>query len=186
MKAQFDIKEVIDKGKIESELELERALIADRKLKQLSKEDPKYKMLRNSLRDLIEAYENATWSKGSRIGHSKIYENDISEMIAEKERLFINQRKKIIKKKLKSLHLTQQQLATLLGHRSKSYMSELMNGVSAFSLKDLIIINKLLKIDLSDLIPTTLSHKEYTKLKDSLSKLKNDNLKLTQEGLELA
>ena len=184
MKTQFDIQALINKGKIESELELERALIADRKLKHLSKEDPKYSSIRKKLRNIIEAYESANWSKDSSIDASRIRENDIAEFIAEKERLFIRRRKDIIKKKLKSLDLTQQQLGLILGHRSKSYMSELINGVSPFSLKDLIIINRILKIELSDLIPTILPQKERIKIKASLSKLNNDKLKLSQEDLE--
>ena len=186
MKTQLDIQKLLEKGKIESELELQRALILDRKLKLLSKENDAYKITRKKLRDLIEIYENANWSRESEISDSKIRENDIAELIAEKERIFINHRKEIIKKKLKSLDVTQQQLGLLLGHPSKSYMSELLNGVTPFSLKDLIIINRLFKIDLSDLIPTILPHKERIKIKESLSKLQNDKLKLTKEDFEYA
>ena len=184
MKAEFDIKKLIEKGKIESELELERALIADRKLKHLSKKDIKYKRVRKDVRDLIEAYEDKNWSKDSRIGASETKENDIAELIAEKERRFVERRKDLIRKKLKSVDLTQQQLGIILGHNSKSYMSELINGVSPFSLKDLIVINKVLKIDLSDLIPTILPQKERVKIKNSITKLNNDKLKLNQEDLE--
>ena len=57
-KTQFDTSELIENGEILNELDFERALIADRKLRVLSKENPKYKIIRKRLRDLIEAYEN--------------------------------------------------------------------------------------------------------------------------------
>ena len=44
-------------GKIQNELDFEKALIADRKLRVLSKEDSKYKVIRKKLRDLIADYE---------------------------------------------------------------------------------------------------------------------------------
>ncbi|AFD06312.1 hypothetical protein [Solitalea canadensis] len=39
MKTHFDIEEFVKRGKIENELDLERALIADRKLRNLAKEN---------------------------------------------------------------------------------------------------------------------------------------------------
>ncbi|MEX0812683.1 MAG: helix-turn-helix transcriptional regulator [Chitinophagales bacterium] len=185
MKTQFDIQELINKGKIESELELERAYIADRKLKQLSKEDFKYKSIRKKLRDLIETYENKHWSKNASFNAPGIKENDIAESMAEKERLFVEKRKELIRKKLKSLDLNQQQLGIILGHKNKSYISELMNGISPFTLKDLIIIHKLLKIDLGKLIPTTLTYNEQKKIKASLLELKRKNQKFNPENLNL-
>ena len=133
MKTQLDISKLLEFGKIQNELDFERALIADRKLRVLSKEDSKYKVIRKKLRDLIEDYENKNWSSSSRITDKKIRESDLAELIAEKERQFIQNRKELIRKKLKNLNLTQQNLGAVLGHRSKSYMSELMNGVSPFS-----------------------------------------------------
>ena len=53
-------------------------------------------------------------------------------------------------------------------------------------IKDLIIINRLLKINLSDLIPTFLPQTERIKIKDSILKLNNDKLKLSKEDLEYA
>ena len=42
MKTQLDISKLLEIGKIQNELDFERALIADRKLRILSKEDSKY------------------------------------------------------------------------------------------------------------------------------------------------
>lgn len=186
MNTQFDISEFIKVGKIKNELDFERALIADRKLRVLSKENSEYKALRRKLRDLIELYENQNWSAESKISEKKLRESDIAELIAEKERLFIQRRKEIIRKKLKQLNLTQQDFGAILGHKSKSYISELVNGVSPFSLKDLIVINRLLKIDLTDLVPTFLPQSDRIKIRTTIKKLDNPKLKLSKDDLALA
>lgn len=186
MKTQFNIAKLIDEGKIQNELDFERALIADRKLRVLSKENPKYKTLRRKLKNLIEAYENNNWSSNSKISDDKLRESDIAELIAENERQFIQRRKELIKDKLKKLNLTQQDFGIILDHRSKSYISELMNGVCPFSLKDLIIINRLLKIDLTDLIPTFLPQSDRVKIITTIEKLENPKLKLSKDDFALA
>lgn len=186
MKTQFDISVLIGNGKIQNELDFERALIADRKLRVLSKENPKFKSVRKQLRDLIEEYENKNWSADSNISDKKISESDVAELMAEKERLFIQRRKELIRKKLKNLNLTQQDFGKVLGHQSKSYMSELINGVSPFSLKDLIVINRILKIDLTDLIPTFLPQSDIVKIRSAIKKLDNPKLKLSKDDLAIA
>lgn len=69
------------------------------------------------------------------------------------------------------LEITQENLASILGHKSKTHMSELMNGIKPFTLKDLIIINHLLKIEISILIPIFLSTEEQTKINKAVEKL---------------
>ena len=103
MKTQFDISELIKVGKIQNELDFERVLIADRKLRVISKKEPKYKTVRKELRTLIEQYENQNWSAESEISDKKIRESDVAELIAEKERLFIKQRKNLLRKKKRAL-----------------------------------------------------------------------------------
>src|SRR5690606_22404061 len=186
MEIQFDISELIENGKITNELDFERALIADRKLRVLSKEDPKFKPVRKKLRNLIEQYENKNWRVESNISEKKLRESDLAELIAEKERLFIQRRKDLIRNKLKSLDLTQQDFGKILGHQSKSYTSELMNGVSPFSLKDLIVINRLLKIKLSDLVPTFLPQSDSAKIRATIKRLDNPKLKLSKGDLAIA
>lgn len=186
MKTQFDISQLIESGKIQNELDFERALIADRKLRVLAKENPKFKITRKKLRDLIEQYENKNWSTNSKISDKKLRESDMAELIAEKERQFIQRRKELIRKKLKNLNLTQQDFGKILGHESKSYISELMNGVSPFSLKDLIVINRLLKIDLTDLVPTFLPQSDRKKIRTTIEKLDNPKLKLSKNDLAIA
>ena len=89
MKTQLNINELLELGKIKNELDFERALVADRKLRVLSKDNPNYKSLRKKLRNLIEDYENRNWNSSSRISEKKLIESDLAEIIAEKERLFI-------------------------------------------------------------------------------------------------
>lgn len=185
MKTQFDISKPLEIGEIRNELDFERALIADRKLRSLSKDNSKHKITRKKLRALIEDYENKNWSLVSGLSDKKLKESDVAELIAEKERVFIKQRKELIKKELKRLNLTQQDLGSILGHKSKSYISELMNGISPFSLKDLIVLNRLFKIDLIDLIPTFLPQSDQVKIKTSILKLNNPKLKLSKEDFAL-
>jgi transcriptional regulator with XRE-family HTH domain len=186
MSTQFDILQFIEAGKIDNELDFERALIADRKLRVLSKENPKFKAVRKKLRDLIEQYEDQNWSANAKISDKKLKESDAAELIAEKERLFIQRRKELIRKKLKTLNLTQQDFGKILGHNSKSYISELMNGISPFSLKDMIVINQLLKIDLTDLVPTFLPQSDKVKIRTTIKKLDNPKLKLKNDDLAIA
>lgn len=180
MQTDFDINRVIKQGKIQNELDFERALIADRKLRILSKENPDYVPVRKKLRDLIEDWEIKHWSADLEIADEKVSESDLAGSIAESERQFIEKRKNLIRAKLKSLDLSQQALGILLGHKNKSYISELINGITPFSLRDLIVINRLLKIDLTDLIPAFLSHNERIRIKASLERLENTKLKLSK------
>jgi hypothetical protein len=186
MATQFDIEKILKLGEIQNELDFERALIADRKLRVLAKKNSKFKPRRNKLRDLIEAYESTNWSSKSRITSKELSESDAAELIAEKERLFIERRKELIKLKLKRVDLNQQDFGVILGHGNKSYISELMNGVSPFSLRDLIVINRLLNIELTDLVPTFLPMKERMKIRTSIKKLENPKLKLRKDDFALA
>jgi transcriptional regulator with XRE-family HTH domain len=182
---QLDIKKIIRAGSIQNELDFERALIAERKMRLLAKENPQYIVDRKKLRDIIETWEKRNWSPDSAISEEKIRESDLAEEIAVDEMHFMNRRKKIIREKLHSYGLTQQDLGVILGHNNKSYISELMNGLIPFSIKDLIYIHRLFKIDLKDLIPTFLSHDERIKIKISIDKLNKPKLKLNKDDLAL-
>lgn len=183
MKTHFDIEKLIENGSITNELDLERAMIADRKLRLLAKDNLHFKNLRSKLRDLIEAYENKEWSDLNDLTNEKIDESDKSEIIAEQERIFIENRKQQIRKRLKSLDLTQEDLASILGHKSKTHMSELMNGIKPFTLKDLIIINRILKIDIKELIPIFLSNDDQIRIKMVVKELNKPQLKLEKGDL---
>ena len=183
MKTHVDIDSIIKKGCITNELDYDRALIADRKLRLLAKENPHFKTLRSKLRSIIEKYESAEWSDVDKIDDKKLTESDKSEFIAEQERLFIEQRKQAIREKIKEADLTQENLATILGHKSKTHMSELMNGIKPFTLRDLIIINRLFNIEIDLLIPRFLSNKDQAEVKEALEKLDRPTVKLSCDDL---
>lgn len=182
---QLDIKKLIREGALQNELDYERALIAERKLRLLAKKNPQFILERKELRDIIETWEQKNWSANSVISDEKIKESDLAEEIASEEMRFLNRRKKIIKEKLKGYGLTQQELGVILGHNNKSYISELMNGIIPFSMRDLIYLHRILKIELKDLIPTFLSHNERIRIKYSLEKLNNPKVKLNKDDLAL-
>jgi antitoxin component HigA of HigAB toxin-antitoxin module len=185
MKSQFDIEAVLKAGKISSELEYERSMIADRKLRLLSKNSPKLKSIRKALREIIEQYEDENWSSTSSKTVLDWKESDLAELIAERERQFIQKRKNLIVAKLKKAELNQQHLMKLLGLTSKTHMSELMNGLSPFTLNHIVIIHRLFKIEFSDLIPTTLPQVTRIKIQSSIRELGNPKLKLSAEDFDL-
>lgn len=98
MKTQADIETLIASGVISNELEYERAMIADRKLRLLAKTSDHFKQLRTKLRGLIEDYENRVWSKEETIGPELLEQSDLAERLAEKERVFIEKRKRTIER----------------------------------------------------------------------------------------
>lgn len=185
MKTHFDIESIVKKGHITNELDYDRALIADRKLRLLAKESLHFKTLRSKLRDIIEKYESAEWSDVDKIDDNKLIESDKTERIAEQERLFIENRKQAIRNKIKEHDLTQENLATILGHKSKTHMSELMNGIKPFTLRDLIVINRLFNIEMDLLIPRFLSKQDQTEVKQALEKLDRPEVKLSCDDLVL-
>lgn len=177
--------EVIQKGFISDELELEKALIIERKLRLLSKENPELVEKRMQLRQIIKDYEKENWSSESEISDEKIKESDEATYFAEQERMFLLKRKQLIKHKLEKYGLNQQDLGTILGH-NKSYTSELMNGLSPFALKDLIIIHRIFKIKLESLIPTIIPQNERGRIRLSIKKMNKTKLKLKKSDLEFA
>jgi transcriptional regulator with XRE-family HTH domain len=180
MKDQVDLKSILKVGKLTNELDLERALILDNKLRILAKDNPELIESRKLLRSIIKEYEQTNWSKDSSIDEQKIKESDTAQLIAEQERVFLENRKYAIKEKLEKLKITQQELGKILGH-GKTYMSELMNGVSPFSMRDLIILHRLFGIKLEKLIPTIISEKDRVRIKTSLNELNKPEIRFQKE-----
>lgn len=183
MKTNLDIEKLIESGLISNELDHERAVIADRKLRLLAKESEHFKNLRKKLRSMIAAYESHAWSDVDTVTAEKMTESDNAEVIAERERIFLRNRKQLIREKLKALDLTQENLGQILGHKSKTHMSELMNGIKPFTLRDLVIINRLLRIDIKDLVPVFLSGEDQRKVKAAILGLNKPSLKLKKSDL---
>ena len=172
----------MDIQKLDNEYDLQKTLLLDKKLRIMVKDDASLIPVHNKLLDLIESYELEKWSDNEEIPDDQVEEADIAEQIIEIERRFIMNRKRFIRERLKSYDMTQQDLGAILGH-NKSYTSELINGVSQFTLKDLIIIHRVLRIDLAKLIPTYLQNDTRIKVKDSIKRLNNPKLKLGKDDL---
>ena len=178
MKTEFDIEAILKKGRLSNELDYERALVAERKLRLLAKEDAQFTTLRHQLRELLESYERSEWADDDSIDDRQLIQSEKAEFIADQERQFLETRKRTIRNRLKQLELTQENLGSILGHKSKTHMSELMNGIKPFTLKDLIIMHRLLKIEMSVLIPVFLSNSDQEKVKLAVSKLDKPKVKL--------
>ncbi len=182
MKDFIDIKEIEKIERLENEYDLEKASLLERKLRLMTNENPDLKPMRKKLRDLIKEYEDRKWSDLDKITDSQIIESDKAEEIVNYEQIFINKRKEAIRKKLNEYDMTQQDLGLLLGH-PKSYMSELINGVSQFTLKDLVIINRVFGINLNILVPTFLQSETRDKVRESINKLNKPKLGLRKMEL---
>jgi plasmid maintenance system antidote protein VapI len=182
MKDILDIKEVENIERLENEYDLEKASLLERKLRLMIDENTDLKPIRKKLRDLIKEYEDREWSDLDNITDSQVEESDKAEEIVNYEQKFINQRKESIRKKLKEFDMTQQDLGLILGH-PKSYMSELINGISQFTLKDLVIIHRILGVNLNILIPTFLQSETRDKLRESIRNLNKPKLGLRKTEL---
>lgn len=184
MSSNFNINTIIKNGVITNQLDYERALDADKKLRLLAKSDSSMKTLRSRLRDIIEVFEKKHWSDENTVTDEQMMESDVAESITEQEQLFYRRRKEIIIKKIKKIGITQQEFGIILGHKSKSYTSELMNGICPFTISDLVLINQLLKIKFADLIPTFIEAEEKKKISISIKRIK-PNLKLSSTDFSL-
>lgn len=183
MKTEFDIEAILKKGRLSNELDYERALVAERKLRLLAKEDAQFTTLRQQLRELLESYERSEWADADYINDRQLIQSEKAEFIANQERQFMETRKRTIRNRLKQLELTQENLGSILGHKSKTHMSELMNGIKPFTLKDLIIIHRLLKIEMSVLVPVFLSDADQKRVKFAVEQLDKPKVKLAAEDL---
>jgi len=182
MKDIIDIKEIENIERLENEYDLQKASILDRKLRLMIEENPSLKPIRQKIRKLIKDYEDKNWSDFENIPDSRIEESEKAEEILESEMKFVNKRKELIRKKLREFDMNQQELGILLGH-PKTYMSELINGVSQFTMKDLVIIHRIFGISLKSLIPTYLQSETRDKIRSSIKKLDKPKLRLRKKEL---
>ncbi|WP_439558035.1 helix-turn-helix domain-containing protein [Dyadobacter sp.] len=184
---EIDIKLLIRKGVISSELELERASLAARFLRLQSEDHPELASLEEQLSILIRDYESKYWSDFKQVTTKQVKESDLAEKLAAKEFKFYKKRRELIIKALKQNQLNQNALAAILAH-SKSYTSELMNGVRSFSMNDLIIIHKLFGIKLESLVFTEIPVETERRIKTALEKTASNssNTKKTAQVTSLA
>jgi transcriptional regulator with XRE-family HTH domain len=180
MKDLVGIREIEHIQQLDNEYDLQKALLLDRKLRLMVKDNADLKPIHNKLFKLIQDYEDSKWTDSDNIPDKQFDEAETAEQLVEIERKFIAQRKDAIRKKLKRYDMTQTDLAGIPGHK-KSYMSELINGVSQFSMKDLVIIHRVLRIDLAKLIPTYLQNDTRERVKQSIIQLNKPRLKLRKK-----
>lgn len=181
---KFSIQNIHKISSLENELEYEKATSLFLELRVLEKEDKSYMPIRNHLRELIKVYEQQEWSNESEVTEQQINESDAAEYLVQAENEFHYKRKELIKKKLKEAGLNQSDLAKILGHR-KGYMSELINGLRPFSKDDLVVINKIFKINFDDLIPAFIDQKRVSHIQKTLDSLSNNKINLRGTGFEL-
>ncbi len=181
---KFSIQNIQKINSLASELELEKASSLFLQLRVLEKEDELYRPIRKHLRKLIKDYEDKNWTDEDKITDSQIKESDLAEALVQAENEFYYKRKELIKSKLKEAGLNQNDLAKILGHR-KGYMSELINGLRPFSKDDLVVINRLFKIELKDLIPPFIKQDRALHIKKTLGMLSNNKIRLTKEDFDL-
>jgi transcriptional regulator with XRE-family HTH domain len=182
MKDIKDIQEIEEIERLENEYDLQKASVLERKLRLMIEDNPDLNLLRAKLRKLIKEYEDKYWSDLENIPDSRIADSDKAEELVDAEIQFINKRKQMIRKKLKEYDMTQQDLGVLLGH-PKTYMSELMNGVSHFTMKDLVIIHRVFGIRLKNLIPVYLQSETRDKIRASIRRLNKPKLRLKKKEL---
>ena len=181
---KFSIQNIQKIDLLTSELEVEKASSLFLQLRVLEKEDKSYRPIRNHLRDLIKDYEKKNWEDEDNIPDLQIKESDLAEALVQAENEFYYKRKELIKAKLKDAGLNQTVLAKILGHR-KGYMSELINGLRPFSKEDLIVINRLFKIKLENLIPTFIKQERALHIKRTLGTISNNKIRLTKKDFDL-
>ncbi|MCE6990782.1 helix-turn-helix transcriptional regulator [Dyadobacter sp. CY323] len=180
----YDAREIIKTGELTSELEMERAVRAKRLLRLMNNDQPGLEPLIMALSDLIVDYESKHWSNVNLITDDQMSESVLAEKQVDKEGSFFRKRKELITQKLKQHALNQNDLSAILSH-SKSYTSELLNGVRTFSLSDLIIIHKLFDISLENLILTEIPveiKKKFNEAKKESARRKTKNSSKVRSG----
>jgi len=92
----------------------------------------------------------------------------MAKVLSKVEVKFIEARRILIRKKLKKLNITTETLGELVGHSSKSYISDKISGKRPFVVEDYVKLSYILKIDLEDLIPPLISEEEKKHIHDTL------------------
>ncbi|MGV3600967.1 MAG: helix-turn-helix domain-containing protein [Dyadobacter fermentans] len=172
--AEPDVRRILESGRIENELDLERITLADRQLMLDEEHQPDLRATRKIIRDLMVTYEARHWSHEKLVTDAQMEESGAAVIQAEREYVFLWTRRKLILEKLEALSLKQKDLALLLNH-SKSYTSELLNGIRPFSTNDLKLIHLLFEIPLTDLIITIPSQDTLSRLKTAIEKIASSN-----------
>ncbi len=177
---KFELNNILKIKEISNEIELEKATSIFLILRKSKGDFPDYPGIMQHLQKLILEYEQEHWTDEKKITDEQIDGSDLAEAMQRAENEFNYKRKELIRSKLRGSGLNQNDLARILGHR-KGYMSELMNGLRPFSKEDLVIINKLLNIDYTDLVPPFIKQEKANRIIKILNDIPKSKLKLNAE-----
>lgn len=178
------INNILKLNELSNEFEYEKASSLYLQLRKQEIADSSYSQIRRQLKKLMLEYEQKYWFDEYKISEAKVNESDLAEKLVQAENEFNYKRKEIIKNKLKESGLNQNDLAKILGHR-KGYMSELINGFRPFSKEDIVILNRLLKVKLEDLVPTFIKQEKAERIKNTLKSIKQSKIKLTKKDFDV-
>ncbi len=192
---KINVNELIKKGKVENEFEYKKlsnyALHLDNELDELEEKgedlnSKTYKQLYNKLNKATEILDK--YSKENHIKYDFsdewLKENEIAEKEAEEERQEMRKRKKILKQLLKEYNLKQQELGYILGYKSKTYISNIVNGLKPLKFKDAFILKMMFHIKLQDLINEEDWLDLINRIENLESKKKNPKLKKIKSELK--
>jgi antitoxin component HigA of HigAB toxin-antitoxin module len=178
---KLDLNTALKVTELSSELELVQATALQNKLRWMIKDNPALLPVRKHLRSLILKYETAHWQNDNLVSEKQIVEHNKAEEVSSFETKFIRKRSELIKRTLKKYDLNQQNLADMLGH-SKTYMSELINGVRPFAMNDLLILHKYFKIKLELLIPPFIKKEKIAHANEVVKELHKPKLRALKSG----
>jgi antitoxin component HigA of HigAB toxin-antitoxin module len=178
---KLDVSTALKVTELSSELELVEATALQNKLRWMIKDNPALEPVRKHLRSLILKYETTNWKNDNSVSEKQIADHNKAEEITSLETKFIQKRAELIKRTLKKYDLSQQNLADMLGH-SKTYMSELINGVRPFAMNDFLIMHKYFKIKLELLIPPFIKTEKIEQANAVVKKLHKPKLKALKAG----
>jgi antitoxin component HigA of HigAB toxin-antitoxin module len=181
---KLDVNTALKVTELSNELELVQATVLQNKLRWMIKDNPALEPVRKHLRSLILKYEAAKWKNDNSVSGKQIAEHTKAEEVTSLESKFIQKRAELIRKTLKKYDLSQQNLAEMLGH-SKTYMSELINGVRPFAMNDFLILHKYFKIKLELLIPPFIKTEKMEQANAVVKKLHKPKLKAIKAGSKL-
>ena len=177
------INNILKVNELASELEYERATSLFLKLRKHEQKNSAYTPIRGYLKTLILEYEKAHWTDAGKITFEQVKASDLAERLVSAENEFNFKRRELIIGRLKQTGINENDLAKILGHQ-KAFTTELINGFKSFSREDILIINRLLKIKLEDLIAPFIKQEKVAHIKKTLKTMNNSKIKLTKKDFD--
>jgi transposase len=177
------INNILKVNELASELEYERATSLYLKLRKTEQVDSAYTSIREYIKNLILNYEKAHWTDTAKITSEQVKASDLAEKLVNAENEFNYKRRELIIDRLKQSGLNENDLAKILGHQ-KAHTLELINGFKLFSQEDILIINRLLKIRLEDLIAPFIKQEKMAHIRKTLKTMNNSKIKLSKKDFD--